>query len=69
MKSAGVPVSDIICITMSAQGETTLFLDSRNSCLRPAVVWLDNRAGCEAEKIVEKFGIELKREIILLGKF
>lgn len=58
LKSAGVPVSDIICITMSAQGETTLFLDSRNSCLRPAVVWLDNRAGCEAEKIVEKFGIE-----------
>lgn len=57
LESAGLAAEDILCMTMSTQGETSLFLDRENRSLRPAIVWLDTRASREAEQIVDEFGI------------
>lgn len=51
MERAGVQADDIVSIGMSAQGETTIFLDEDDRPLRPAIVWMDVRAVEEAEYI------------------
>jgi xylulokinase len=56
IKKAGISAEDIFTIGMSVQGETSIFLDSSNRVLRPAIVWFDTRAASEAKEIVEKFG-------------
>ena len=45
-----------LAMAMSAQGETLFFLDKKGKPLRNAIVWMDNRATKEAEKLTEKFG-------------
>jgi xylulokinase len=45
-----------LCIV--SQGETLLCLDEELEPLRPAIVWLDNRAQEEARRISEHFGDE-----------
>ena len=48
----------LAAVTFSSQGETFLCLDDAFQALRPAVVWLDNRAGSEADELSRRFGAE-----------
>lgn len=50
---------EIEALSVDTQGETLIVLDENDSPLYPAIVWLDNRAGDEAEAIKAKFGNEL----------
>lgn len=56
MDSAGVTADQILTIGMSAQGETSIFLDQNHKVLRNAIVWFDTRASHEAKEIVAAFG-------------
>jgi xylulokinase len=50
---------DISFIGFSVQGETLCFLDEEARPLRNAIVWMDNRARTQAEKMRDRFGNEL----------
>ena len=45
---------EIAGISISSQGETIIILDEDGNPLRNAIVWIDNRAVAQAEKIAEK---------------
>lgn len=49
---------DEAALAISAQGETLFFLDKYGEDLRNAIVWMDNRATAEANKIREHFSDE-----------
>lgn len=51
-----VDTTDVQVVGFSVQGETLCFLDSEGKPLRNAIVWMDNRAGEQAEKLRKKFG-------------
>jgi sugar (pentulose or hexulose) kinase len=55
LDQAGVPAADIVALSFSAQGETLIPCDDRGAALRRAIVWLDNRAGREAEELKLRF--------------
>ena len=57
--SGRVDTSRITTVGFSVQGETLCFLDKEGSPLRNAIVWMDNRAGSQAEKLRNHFGDEL----------
>lgn len=59
----GINTRDIKVIGFSVQGETLCFLDKNNNPLRNAIVWMDNRAVNQADKLREKFGNELCYQI------
>jgi xylulokinase len=46
---------EIVAITVSSQGQTTIAVDEQGRALRPALVWLDNRATAQAKKIAAHF--------------
>jgi sugar (pentulose or hexulose) kinase len=48
----------IRALGISAQGETLICADDAGNALRPAIVWLDNRAQDEAEELAREFGNE-----------
>jgi len=50
---------EIKALGFSAQGETLFFIDEDGNPLRNAIVWMDNRAQDEAEKLREKFSDEV----------
>jgi xylulokinase len=58
-KSKTVDTRDITVVGFSVQGETLCFLDHEGKPLRNAIVWMDNRAGEQAEKLRSEFGDEL----------
>ena len=45
-------------ISIDTQGETLIVTDCENRPLRPAIVWLDNRADAQAKAIDAHFGRE-----------
>ncbi len=49
---------DIAALSISSQGETLVVLDRDGLPLRPAIVWLDNRASDEAEELKNYFGLD-----------
>lgn len=51
MVSSGVNLTDIASIVFTTQGETLIPVDENGEALCPAVVWLDTRAGEEADHI------------------
>ena len=55
----GINTKEIKVIGFSVQGETLCFLDQSGKPLRNAIVWMDNRAGSQAEAMRKKFGNEL----------
>jgi xylulokinase len=63
MQASGVNPSDIRALGVSAQGETLILTDKNGKPLRPAIVWLDNRAQQEAVALAEKFGNQHAYEI------
>lgn len=54
---------DITVVGFSVQGETLCILGEDNRPLRNAIVWMDNRAGLQAEKLRAHFGDEKCYEI------
>jgi xylulokinase len=54
-KSPGAAQS-IRALGISAQGETLICADEAGNALRPAIVWLDNRAQDEADELARAFG-------------
>ncbi len=56
-------LKNISVVGFSVQGETMLFLDEQMQPLGNAVVWMDNRAGRQAEQMRRDFGDELCYEI------
>jgi xylulokinase len=58
MKEAAVPAAEVLSLCISSQGETLIPLDARGRPLRPAIVWLDNRAVEQATAIATRFGLE-----------
>jgi sugar (pentulose or hexulose) kinase len=48
----------IRALGISAQGETLVCVDEAGAALRPAIVWLDNRAQEEADRLAAHFGNE-----------
>ena len=55
VQQAKVQPADIVAIGISAQGETLIPVDKTGSPLRPAIVWLDNRAQDEANILDAEF--------------
>lgn len=56
LADSSASVADLAALGLSAQGETMLCLDADGVPLRPAIVWLDNRAVAESEEIEAHFG-------------
>jgi xylulokinase len=56
-RSAADP-RDIRALGISAQGETMICADAEGRAIRPAIVWLDNRALVEADELAAEFGNE-----------
>lgn len=61
--SSGVDPTSVVALALSCQGETLLLVGSDGVPLRPAIVWLDNRAGREAEELSDRFGRERIYEV------
>ncbi len=55
VKESGVSKQEIVSLGISAQGETFVCLDENNKALRPAIVWLDNRAQDESDELAKVF--------------
>lgn len=46
---------DVVSLAISAQGETIVPVDETGRALRPAIVWLDNRATAESAELAGRF--------------
>jgi len=51
LRASGVDPKQVRSISGCSQGETVIFLDREDRPVRPAIVWLDNRARAEAEEL------------------
>ncbi|HXD09642.1 MAG TPA: FGGY family carbohydrate kinase [Anaerolineales bacterium] len=56
LKESGINPAEIRALGVSAQGETLILVDRDGKPLRPAIVWLDNRAQKEADRLSDAFG-------------
>lgn len=56
--SAGASGRDVDALAVSSQGETVLPVSADGTPLGPAIVWLDNRAGDEADELERRFDRE-----------
>ncbi len=54
---------DIKALAIASQAETLIPVDHMGKPLRKAIVWLDNRAGLEAEQIKSAFGTDVAYKI------
>lgn len=57
--SGSVNPRDITVVGFSVQGETLCLLDEDGIPVQDAIVWMDNRAGAQAEELRGQFGDEL----------
>ena len=62
-ESGKVNTRDITVVGFSVQGETLCLLDEAGKPLMNAIVWMDNRAGDQAEEMRAKFGDEKCYEV------
>ena len=58
ISKARIAPKKISVLGISSQGETVICMDKDGKPLRKAIVWLDNRAKDEADKIKKRFGID-----------
>lgn len=61
VKSTQVDIHHIAALAVSSQGETIIALDDSGEPLYPALVWLDNRATIQAEKLADRFQSQVYR--------
>lgn len=54
-RSAGTGRGEVRSLAISAQGETLVPVDAAGRALRPAIVWLDNRATEESAHLARRF--------------
>ena len=57
MRKTGVSPSDVIALSFDAMMITALPVDHEGKALRPAIIWLDARAGEQAGWCLEKFDL------------
>src|SRR5512141_334045 len=50
---------EIAALAVSSQGETTIPVNAQGKPLRPAIVWLDNRAAEEAASLADQFSTQV----------
>ena len=55
MEQTKTPPEEVVCVTCTTQGETLIPVGANKQPLHNAIVWLDSRAGNEADIIAEKF--------------
>jgi len=55
LEETGVSPKDVLCVTFSTQMLGIVPMDSQGGPLRPAIIWLDNRAGKQASRMMRKF--------------
>jgi xylulokinase len=55
IQAAGVPPAQVRAMAVSSQGETTIPVNAQGVPLRPALVWLDNRAHSQAHWLASHF--------------
>jgi sugar (pentulose or hexulose) kinase len=55
---ANIDPQSVVALSVSSQGETMITLDAFGKPIYPAIVWIDNRASCEANQLAEKFSTE-----------
>jgi xylulokinase len=63
LKESQVNPADIKALGLSAQGETLIVVGKDSAPLRPAIVWLDNRAQSEADELGDHFDHHLAYHI------
>lgn len=63
LKQSKIDPKEILSLGFSAQGETLIVVDKDGKPLRPAIVWLDNRAQLEADELGAQFGHRAAYEI------
>ena len=51
LSAGGIDPAEISTVSGCSQGETTIFLDSADRPVRPAIVWLDLRARAESDEL------------------
>jgi xylulokinase len=56
MQHAGIDPKNVVSISVTTQGETFIPIGRDGAALRNAVVWLDERAGRQAETLAKSFG-------------
>ena len=54
--SGGLNPADVAAVGITTQGETTIVLDETGTPIMPAMVWLDDRAGEEADALSAQIG-------------
>ena len=59
VEKSGVDAKQILSLSISAQGETMVFLDDNGEPLHNFIVWLDNRAQEESDYLEKRFTREL----------
>ena len=58
LMKAGITGDDVAGVGLSGQMHGSVFLDSRDSVLRPAILWCDQRTQAECDWITERIGKE-----------
>ena len=58
LAAAGVDPRKVSAISGCSQGETVVFLDERDQAVRPAIVWIDNRAKAETQELRGRISTE-----------
>jgi xylulokinase len=58
LRADGVDPREVRGICGCSQGETFVLLDERDRPVRPAIVWLDNRARAQVEELKARIGTE-----------
>jgi sugar (pentulose or hexulose) kinase len=69
LERSRVDPREIRALGISAQGETLICADAAGRPVRPAIVWLDNRAHEEAAELASEFGDEAAYRITGLVSF
>ncbi len=55
LEQTGVSPADVLCVTYATQMLGIVPMDSEGKPLRPAIIWLDNRACSQATSLMRKF--------------
>lgn len=57
-EQTGIAPGDILAVSFSAQMNSCLAVDQQGEALRPAMIWADQRAGIQAERLTKELGFD-----------